>query len=232
MTPLVSKKNTSEKSLTLQLHDFLITVILPSKFKVQPAVVANSKFSNARRKQNSAWQTENQRRFPRKAFLLKEPKKNYISDQKQCFCLSETENRILQQTISRTTILQKLFDEGNDVSLHERIKQNHVEKWNGTYLVLHTCAIFRTLEWWLNGRDPVSSLVSFLKRKQEQLSEFSVQVKTYNVKCIKRDFSGTFQVSSFGVWLANGCLHRRNCLWEKNRRSERIHSQMWAKTQW
>ena len=201
--------------------------------KVQLAVVANSKITNGRRKQYTAWQTENQRRFPRKAFLLKEPKEEiYISNQKQCFCLSETENRILQQTISRTTILQKLFDEGNDVSLHERIKQNHVEKWNGTYLVLHTCAIFRTLEWWLNGRDPVSSLVSFLKKKQEQLSEFSVQVKTSNVKCIKRDFSGTLQIFSFRVWLPKGCVHRKNCLREENRRNKRFHSQKWAKIQW
>ena len=69
---------------------------------------------------------------------------------------------------------------------------------NGKSLVLHSCAIFRSLEWWLNGRDPVSSLVSFLKRKQEQLSEFSVQVKTYTVKCIKRDIWGTLQIFSLG----------------------------------
>ena len=81
MTSIFLKSSTSEEGRTLMLHDILITSY--HTFIVQPANFAKSKFLNVARKQQSAWQTEFQRSFSRKAFLLKDHEQIfYIFEQK------------------------------------------------------------------------------------------------------------------------------------------------------
>ena len=90
-----------------------------------------------------------------------------------------------------------------------------MEKWNGTYLVLHRRAIFRTLEWWLNGRDPVSSLVSFLKKSKNNFrnSVYKWRLITWNVSSGTSKVLCRFSILEFGwqmcVYIAKIACERK-----------------------
>ena len=94
--------------------------------------------------------------------------------------------------------------------------------WIGTALVLHRCAVFRIFEWWLDGRDPVISLVWFLRKKV---------ITTFGIQCtdqsIKRGtyHEGQLRYSAvfFGVWSENGS-NANNSFLEENRRNNWFQS--------
>ena len=206
MNSQVSNKSTSGKRRTLQLHDFLITGY--HSFKVQAAVFAESKFLNGRRKQISAWRTENQRHSQWKAFLLRDPEQNFcFFDQNNAF-FTVIDNRFFHLTISRNYDFTELWGRKLVESFHETSKQ---KPWKNEMEHVQYCTGEPYFGLWSDDlMDVIRSVVwqDFWKTP----SELSVQVKIYKAKNNQEAdlrYSADFQFWSKRFLSASGFLQRK-----------------------